>query len=162
MVQFRCLTSENAAFFKTPGGMLAAEIDGERCDSVYLHCSFPHSHPDQFISVRTDDHKELGIIRSLDVFPDSVQELLQQYIQIRYYTPKIRKVVKVEEEFGYSYWETETESGVYRFTVRSGSGNVKMITDQKLLITDVDGNRFMIENIAEVSEKEFRMIEMCM
>lgn len=156
------LTKDHVEFWKTTGGMLAARIGEETYDSLFLHCSFPHTDKRIYISVRTPDHKEVGLIRSLDDFSEDTAALLETYIQLRYFAPKIKQVLKIKEEFGYSYWETETDAGNYHFTVRSGGANVKLVTDKKLMITDVDGNRFMIEDINEVSEKEFRMIEMCM
>lgn len=140
--------------------MLAARIEGKTHDSLFLHCSFPHTDKRIYISVRTADHKETGIIRSLDDFSEETAALLESFIQLRYFAPKIHKVLKITEEFGYSYWETETDAGHYRFTVRSGGGNVKLVTENKVMITDVDGNRFMIEDIEQLSEKEYRMIEM--
>ena len=102
------------------------------------------------------------MIRSLDDFPEETSELLEEQVQIRYFAPEITKVVNVKEEFGYAYWEAETTSGVCRFTVRGGGNNTKLISASRLLITDVDGNRFVIADINSISEKEYRMVEMCM
>lgn len=155
------LTSDNTVFTKTEGHMLMVQVNDDTYEAVYLHCSFPHNNRRVYISVRTSENKEIGIIRSLDEdFPKDIVCLLEEQIKMRYFAPEITKLVGIKEEFGYSYWDTETVSGSCRFTVRSGGGNVKLVTDRKLLIIDVYGNRFVIEDIKRLSEKEYRLVEM--
>lgn len=158
--KIRYLTDDNAVFVKTSGAMLSVTVEGQEHPVVYLHCSFPHTSREQFISVRTIDNEEIGIIRSLDDFPQATQKLLREQIQIRYFAPKITKLIKVKDEFGYSFFDTETTAGSCRFTVRRGGRNMKMVTEKTLLITDVDGNRFIIEDLYQMSDKEYRMIEL--
>ena len=160
--QIKYLTEENATFVETEGKMLSVHVDGEVYPSVYLHCSFPHTNKRIFISVRTDENKEVGIIKSIDHFPSNIISLLEEHINLRYFAPEIIKVNKINEEFGYSYWDTETSAGSCYFTVRMGRGNVVAVTENKVLITDVDGNRFIINDLNALSEKEYRMVEMCM
>ncbi|TNJ65326.1 DUF1854 domain-containing protein [Paenibacillus hemerocallicola] len=160
--KIRYVTERNATFRKTEGQMLAMTVDGTEHPAVYVHCSFPHTNKRIYLSIRTHDNKELGMIRSLDDFPKATADLIEEQVTIRYFAPEITKVVKIKEEFGYSYWETETTAGICRFTVRSGGGHVKLVTDSRLLISDVDGNRFVIPDLERLSEKEYRMVEMCM
>ncbi|CAM3205377.1 DUF1854 domain-containing protein [Paenibacillus taichungensis] len=156
------LTEDNVVFHKTEGQMLAVTVGDETHSAVYVHCSFPHTNKHMFLSVRTLENREIGMIRRLSDFSDNTQQLLEEQLQIRYFTPEIRKVITVNEEFGYSYWETETSAGLCRFTVRGGGGNVKLVSPDRLLVTDVDGNRFVIPNISKLQDKEFRMVELCM
>lgn len=156
------VTPDNATFEVTPGRMMNVTVNGEEHQNVFLHCSFPHTDRSIYISIRTGENKEIGMIKSLDQFPDDVVRLLEEQINIRYFAPEILEVVKITEEFGYSYWETETTSGYCRFTVRSGGGNLKFVTETRLLILDVDGNRFIIPDIDQLSSKEYRMVEMCL
>ena len=44
------LTSENAVFYRTPGGMLALTAGGVSHQPVYLHLSFPHTDARRWIS----------------------------------------------------------------------------------------------------------------
>ncbi|MCR2823647.1 DUF1854 domain-containing protein [Lederbergia panacisoli] len=156
------LTTENAVFLETEGHMLTVHVDGEVHPAVYLHCSFPHMNNRIFISVRTGENEEIGIIKSLDDFPSDIVSLLEEHINLRYFAPEITKINKINEEFGYSYWETETSSGTCYFTVRSGRGNVTVVTANRVLITDVDGNRFIIKDVTALTDKEYRMVEMLM
>ncbi|GIN72289.1 hypothetical protein J14TS2_27640 [Bacillus sp. J14TS2] len=156
------LTKDNALFVENDGHMLTVHIDEKVYPAAYLYCSFPHRNNRIFISVRTDENEEIGIIRSLDEFPSETVSLLEDHINLRYFAPEITKVDKITEEFGYSYWETQTTSGNCYFTVRMGKGNVIAVTTTKVLVTDVDGNRFIIKDITTLTDKEYRMVEMCM
>ncbi|WP_195573014.1 DUF1854 domain-containing protein [Paenibacillus sp. 1001270B_150601_E10] len=160
--KIKYLTPHNAQFVLTKGRMLSVTVEEKHYPSVYLHCSFPHSNRLLYISVRTLENEEVGMIESLDDFPEELAQLLKEQIAIRYFAPIITKVIAIKEEFGYAYWEAETQAGRCRFTVRNGGGNAKLVSEQKLLIQDVDGNRFLIERLDQLSEKEYRMVEMCL
>jgi len=152
------LTPDMADFEETEGHLLSVRVRGERHPVVYLHCSFPHTSKEEYISVRTIENQEVGIIRTLTDYPEPVQELLRKHIRIRYFTPAITRIIDVKDEFGYSYWNVETTSGNCQFTVGRGN-NIRFVAGQKLLISDVDGNRFVIEDVSALSDKEYRMIE---
>jgi len=159
--QLRYLEASQTTFTETEGKLLSMQVNDEVYPIVYLHCSFPHTDRRSYISVRTIENKELGMIRTLHNYSEETVALLEKHIQLRYFAPAITKVIQIKEEFGYSYWEAETTAGRCRFTVRRGGGNVQQVTSRKLLVTDVDGNRFIIEDTDQLSEKEYRMVEMC-
>lgn len=154
------LTSSNAQFHVTEGGLLALQTNGSYYPCVYVHCSFPHTNRTSFLSIRDGDQLEIGMIRNLEDMDADTAKLLERQLQIRYYAPVITRLLHVKEEFGYSYWEAETDSGICRFTVHGAGGQVKTVTPVRLLITDVDGNRFIIPDYTALTDKEFRMIEM--
>jgi Domain of unknown function (DUF1854). len=156
------LTGSNAKFRKTEGNMLSVTADGETHPAVYVHCSFPHTNRTSYLSIRNIDNKEIGMIRSLGDFDEATAKLLEEQMQIRYFCPEITKVLSMKEEFGYSYWEAETTAGVCRFTVRNGGANAKLVTAVRLVISDVNGNRFVIPDIGKLGDKEYRMVETIM
>lgn len=156
----RYLTEDNAQFLETSGRMLSVRIDGAEHAPVYVHSSFPHTNREMFLSIRTADNKELGMVRALDDFGAETARLLARQLMIRYFAPEITRVIRVKEEFGYAYWEAETTAGRCRFTVRAGGDSVKFAAANRLLITDVDGNRFIIPQVDRLSDKEYRLVEM--
>lgn len=153
------LNHENSRFTETPGRLLSLQTGGQSYAPVFVHCSFPHTNRRAYLSIRNEEHQEIGMIRHMDDFSPATAELLEKHYKIRYFTPEITKIFSVSEEFGYSYWEAETTAGRCRFTVRNG-GNVKFVTENRLLIIDVDGNRFAIPHVDRLSDKEYRMVEM--
>jgi len=156
------LTKDNAKFHKTEGQMLSLTVGEVTHPVVYVHCSFPHTNKRMYLSVRTIENKEVGMIHRIEDFTEETARLLEEQLHIRYFTPEISKLINVKEEFGYFYWEAETSAGLCRFTVRNGGGSTKLVTPVRLLVTDVDGNRFVIPDMSKLTDKEYRMVELCM
>lgn len=152
------LTPDNAHFEETDGRLLSVRVRDQVYPAVYLHCSFPHTNKEEYISIRTIDNREAGLIRSLADFPGPTAELLRKHIRFRYFAPLITRIIEIKEEFGYAFWSAETSAGLCRFTVGRGN-NVRIVAGQKVLITDVDGNRFLIEDLRKLSDKQYRLVE---
>lgn len=153
------LTPDNAVFEETKGHMLNVKVEDKLFERVLIHSSFPHTAPTKYVSVRTDENKEVGLIEDIDLFPNEQKELILKQIKLRYFAPDITKIISVKDEFGYTYWAVDTTSGECRFTVRNGGGSIIHPTGNKYLITDVDGNRFVIPDITRLTAKEYKMID---
>ncbi|MGI6081625.1 MAG: DUF1854 domain-containing protein [Limnochordia bacterium] len=156
------LKPEECLFSVTDGGFLSLKLDTETYAVVFAYRSFPLSFGDMYISIRDDKDKEIGIIRDLAEFPREQQELIRLELERRYFTPLITSVVKMKEEFGYIYWEVNTDRGMRRFTTRGSYDSILPISDHRLLITDVDGNRFEIDDFRNLSPKIAKQIEALM
>lgn len=153
------ITADEAVFRRTDGGILSLSFKEKEFERVSVNRAFPFSLGDQFLSVRDSEGKEIGIIRSLTCFPDDTKEIIKEELEWVYYSPKIEKILSVREEFGYSYWDVETDRGAKRFTVRGTSECVIPVTETRLLIIDMDGNRFEIPDIRDLDPKSFKMID---
>jgi hypothetical protein len=68
----------------------------------------------------------------------------------------------MKEEFGYIYWEVETDRGSRRFTTKGHHDSVMPITDTRVLVLDVDGNRFEIPDFNALDVKSAKQIEALM
>lgn len=153
------ITADETVFHRTEGGILALSFRGKEYDRVNVNRAFPFSLGDEFLSVRDSEGKEIGIIRSLVEFSDDTKKIIKEELEWVYYSPKIEKILSVKEEFGYSYWNVETDRGVKRFTVRGTNECVIPVTETRLLIVDMDGNRFEISDIRDLDPKSFKMID---
>ncbi len=154
------LDPEKSKFSRTPGGFLSLVTeDGREYPRVNLHRAFPFTQTNEFISVRDPEGNEIGIIRSLYDFPREVIKLLEEEMNRRYFAPVITKIYSLKEEFGYTYWDVQTDAGHCRFTARSGSSSFIFITDVRILVVDVDGNRFEIPDFRELDEKSRKKLE---
>ena len=127
---------------------------------VYL--TFPLTNPEEFLSIREADEKakEIGVVEALsDLAPDQ-QEMLREQIRLRYFMPVIRKVMEIKEEYGYAYWYVETDFGVCRFTTHMGSDAVLSLSDSRLLVNDIDGNRYEIPDFYRLSIQERKRLDL--
>lgn len=70
------------------------------------------------------------------------------------------KINSVKEEYGYTYWDVETDRGPVRFVVRMGSGTVNRIGGNRYMVNDIDGNRFEIRDLNAFSAAEQKKLDM--
>lgn len=160
MKEINYLTRENATFYASEGGFIGLKRNEEDYKRVSLIKAFPFSFPTQFISVRDQEQKEIGIIEDLKQFPEEIQILFQEELERRYYLPVIQKIQSIKEEFGYSYWEAVTDHGFKKFTMRRDSNSFINIKGNMILIIDVDGNRYEIEDYTKLDDKSYKRIEL--
>lgn len=158
-VEIRYLSPETAVFERTAGGFLSLTLGDERYSRVFLYRSFPFTLSDEYISVRDKEGKEIGLIRRIGDFPAEAQALITEELERRYFTPVITKIRNVKEEFGYTYWDVETDSGPRRFTVKESHHNIVLLGPEHLLIVDVDGNRFEIPDCTALDSQSRRFID---
>ena len=68
--------------------------------------------------------------------------------------------MSIKEEFGYRYWTVDTDKGPCKFTTTlARSAIVNISTSDRVMIYDVDGNRFQILNFSKFEPKSRKMIE---
>lgn len=154
------IDARDAKFERTEGGFLSLRIGRKRpYHRVHLYRLFPLSKPSRLISVRDEKDDEIGIIESLEEFSEEAIKLISEELDRRYFSPTITKLVSLKEEFGYTYWDAETDAGFCRFTVKGGGNEVIQIAKNKLLVIDVDGNRFTFPDFERTEPKFLKIID---
>ncbi|MBI2914665.1 MAG: DUF1854 domain-containing protein [Firmicutes bacterium] len=156
--QIRFIGPDEAVFTRTGGGVLSMRLSGKEYPRVNLCRLFPFSLGDRYVAVLDGEGKEIGIIKDLGVFSPAEGELFSEELNWRYFTPKILEIRSLKEEFGYTHWEVETDRGPRRFTVQGTSDNVIPVTETRILIVDMDGNRFEIADMRELDPRSLRLI----
>ena len=162
MTALRYLTKENAVFARTGGGFISLEFDGKKWERVQVIRLFPFTEPDQFISIRTVEErsKEIGVIEDMKKVSKETRKMLEEQLKLRFFTPLIQKVLDIKDEYGYAYFHVMTDRGECRFTINMGGNAVVRLTDTRLLITDLDENRFEIPDVLQLSQKEQRKLDL--
>ncbi|MBQ9941020.1 MAG: DUF1854 domain-containing protein [Clostridia bacterium] len=138
------------------GNKIVSAVIGKR--AVHLRRAFPFDYPYKYISV-SDDYGEIGIILDVDLFGESA-EYIKNELDTKYFAPKIIQIVSLKERFGYSYWKVKCNKGDYSFTVKDTFRNIIHVNDKRIFITDVDSNRYEIEDIYSLDRNSFRKIEL--
>lgn len=134
-----------------------------KSDRVFLARAFPFDMPEQYISVLDSDRNEIGLILSLEDFGEETKEMLRRELNMRYYTPKIKKILSLKERFGFSYWKTECEFGEKDFTLQDTYKSIVKAPSEdgkiRLFILDVDGNRYEIPDVEGLDRQSYRKLE---
>lgn len=162
LLELRFLTKENAQFKRTKGGFVSLTYADKTYDRVNVYRTFPVSEPDAYISIREADEKarEIGVVEHLSKLPADQAEMLREQLKLRYFTPEITKVIDIKTEYGYGYFNVVTNFGACRFTIHNGGGAVVSLTDIRIMITDLDGNRFEIPDITKLSAGERKKLDL--
>lgn len=153
------LDPKEAIFSTTEGGILTLQLGDDFYPKVDLYQAFPFSLEYKYISVRNQKDQEIGVIKDVADFSSQVQEAIKNELQWRYYAPEIKQILNIKEEFGHMYWDVETNRGLRKFVTRGRDDGVYPITDQRLLIIDMTGNRFEILNYHQLDDKSLRLLE---
>lgn len=162
MLRMNFINEAEAEFAATPGGFVSLKLNGEEYPRVQVARMFPFTDPEEYISIRTvgERSKEIGIIKSMKELKKETAELLRGQLELRYFTPVITKVINVKEEYGHAYFDVVTDRGECRFTIRSGGGSVVHLSETRIIINDVDENRFEIPDVNKLTAKERKKLDL--
>ena len=89
MSVFTYLAPEALAFSLSENGVLSLEQDGKDMGRVQVTRLFPFQSPDEMLSVSVEEDdgvKELGIIKSLGLLPEKQRQIVQDYLNYKYFT----------------------------------------------------------------------------
>lgn len=156
--RLKYIDPNKAVFSKSPGGFLTLKYEDKEYKRINIHRAFPFTRPNQYISVSDSKMNEIGFILDLNEFPEEQRNLVEEELSVRYFTPEIIKINSIKEEFGYYYWDVVTTAGPRKFTVQGGHSNMKTIEEIRLLIIDVDGNRYKINDVTKLNSKHLKTI----
>ncbi len=162
MLRIRYLNRSNAKFEATNTGFLSLRVGEEYYPRVAVVRMFPFLHKDELISIRTTDErsKEIGIIEKFSDVDEETVKLLQDQLTLRYFTPIITRIHQIKDEYGYAYWTVDTDHGPCRFTIQMGGNGIVHLSDTRILIIDIDENRFEIPDIDRLTMKERKKLDL--
>lgn len=154
------LTPQQIRFERTDGSLVRAILaTGTRIEPVDFYRAFPFSAPDLLVSVRDSEGHEIGMLAPLATFPAADTEIIHTELRRRYFAPRITAIRQLDERFGQSHWQVDTEAGPAAFTVRNEHANLRDLPDGTLLLVDIHGNRYLLAPRAELAPRIRRRLE---
>lgn len=152
-------------FYLSEGGLLCLKYKGEDIGRVAVLRMFPFQYEEEFIAIRLENYSrhdietEIGILRDLKELTEEQTKLIRQELKKRYFMPDILEVYSVKEEFGNTSWSVNTNAGKREFTVTDMSSNIRNLGNNKIMLTDVYGNRYYIQNVYKLDDKALKVLE---
>ena len=152
-----------AEFYKTGGGFTGLRYGGKDYKRIALRRTLPIGQPDKYLSVADEADKEIGIIRSLDELEGEQLSIVEGEIATRYFCPTVKEIKSVKDKLGYLYMELSVELGKSTYprncAVKDVDKNIRMLGDDRVIIFDVDGNRYLIDSLSAMDKKSSKRIE---
>ena len=140
--------------FSRKGVSLSLMIkDGKTYPRVSLLRAFPLSHPQQLLSVRDEENNEIGLIANPGLLDAEAQRLIEAELERRYLIPVISGIKSAKERFGSVDWVMESDRGKCRFTTKNLRENVQRPAPNRIILNDVDENRYDIRDIDALSRE---------
>ena len=118
----------------------------------------PVSYPDKYIALLDIKNEEVAFIENLHDLDETSQQVVREELLRRYLKAMIQQVFSIQMEYGVAYWNVMTDRGRREFVIR-GHENAYWVTDTRLLLTDVDGNRFEILDYKQLDPASIKLIE---
>lgn len=140
------LDPQKLRFYRNERGGLVVRIDGEEYSNANLRLAFPLEAEEEFIGLFTPDGTELGMLEKLSALDPESQQVLRDELKKIYFRPKVVSVGKIVEEHGVLRGEIQTTSGSRPLEIRGWRENVRLLSNNRAIIEDVDGNRYLVED----------------
>lgn len=160
MDQILYIKPETYTFYETDGGFLGLKTQEEDHGRVSVLRAFPLSHETLYLSVRDSEQKEIGMISDLAIYEGEQRGFIEAELERRYFLPSIKVIHQVKQDFGYYHWHVETDRGEKSFISRKDSSQVIQLPDGRVIVLDVDGNRYEIKSAKDLDPKSFKQIEL--
>ena len=92
-------------FYATEGEFTSLRCHGVDYPNIELRRIMPTQYPMNYISVADAEKKEIGILQAVSDLSPYQQEIVENELDSRYYSPTIVDVVSVIDKMGYVYIE---------------------------------------------------------
>jgi hypothetical protein len=146
--------------FREPPWILRITIENDRSYTrVKVVRAAPLTYPTRFVCLLDAKDEEICMIDDLAQLGEEQRTLLLEELDRRYLTSTIQQVISVRNEFGTSYWEVKTNRGPREFVIQNAAENAQWLGEHRLLLNDVDGNRFEVPRIDHLDRRSVSLIE---
>jgi hypothetical protein len=132
--------------WRSPRGGLLLRVEDQEYREFTVRRAFPLEDEDRFIGFFLPDGGEIGLLENPgELDPDS-RAALQEELDKVYYRPRITRFRHITEEHGVLRGEIETASGTRPLEIRGWRENVRMLSGNRAIVEDVDGNRYFLDD----------------
>jgi hypothetical protein len=145
------------AHFSRQGDTISLRLaDGRTFPRVVLRNCFPMDRDSRYLSVRdatTEDHDEIGIIEDYAALAEEDRRAVETEVALFYFVPKIVRIRSLKNEFGFIYWEVDSDKGPLEFVMRDNVIHyVRPVGPNHYIIIDVNMARYEITDLTALDK----------
>lgn len=131
--------------FRNPQGSLCLLVEDYCCYlRVKVSLAFPQSYPKGYIGIADYKGRQIALIPHLEDLDPKSQQLVLEELKRRYFVPLVQKILSIREAHGIQEWQVITDRGPRTFYVRNLLDNLFEASDNRYLVIDVQGNRYLL------------------
>jgi hypothetical protein len=146
---------------REPPWMLRLTILGDRSYmAVQAVRAAPLSDPDRFISLLDGSGEEICLVRDPAELDEVSRQILREELNRRYLTAIVERIHSLQNELGVSYFDVQTNRGRREFVVRNVQEASRQLGERRILLLDVDGNRFEIPDLDALDRRSVKLLKL--
>jgi len=157
------LEPEQIRFHRDGDTLRMQVVGGPSYARVVLRSCFPVNDSNVLLSVRdatTEDQEEIGIIRDWRELSAEDREAVAAELGLHYFVPSIIQVRDIRSEFGFLYWDVETDKGPLEFTMRDSVVHyAREVSPTRWILIDINQARYEIRDLDAMDERSRRLVE---
>lgn len=86
--------------------------------------------------------------------------ILREELRRKYYIRRIVTIDRLKDRYGFTYWDVTTPEGKMSFTLQDTQRSILQTDEDRLMIVDIDGNRYEIPSISKLDRPSYKKIEL--
>lgn len=146
--------------FREPAWVLRLSIEEDRSYlKVKVVRAAPLSHADRYLSFLDGKDEEICMVDDPKDLDPQTRQVVAEELNRRYLTAAVESIHSVRNEFGTSYWDVATSRGRREFVVQNVAENAQWLGERRLLLVDVDGNRFEFPDLDLLDKRSRGFVE---
>lgn len=126
--------------------------NGQAYEKLEPRRLFPVSRIDSYITLLSEEGKEIAIIRSFDDLNKESAQVIRESISDYYLVPYITEIVAITVKNGTLVWKVKTNRGPKQFEVRDRNHDIRVYKDGSIRVRDSDDNRYVIEDYRKLDK----------
>ncbi len=150
------------AHFHRKGDTLSMTLGDEYYPRVELRRCFPLARDRRYLSIRdatTEEHEEIGILYDWTELDQEDRQAVDIEMELFYFVPHIEGVVNIKKEFGFLYWEVETDKGELDFVMRDRVTHyARQVGKNHWMLIDVNKARYEIPDLTALEKRSQRLV----
>ena len=156
--ELRIIDPAQARISRAGGALQLTIADQETYDGISIMRAFPLSDPERHWGFLDHEGKEIGVIADTDGLDAGSRSVAVEELERRYFIPVVQRVKRTKEDYGSIVWTVETDRGPRTFTVRNMKDSIVELGGSRILLVDVDGNRFEFPDVRRLDPKSYDLI----
>lgn len=151
---------DDLALFYQPDARLRLTIkDDKSYLTVKPAWAAPLSRPTTYLALLDSKGEEIVMLTDPEALSPESLRAVREELRQRYLTATVTTITSAKQEYGATYWEVETDRGTREFITQNLQENALWLSDDHLLLLDVDANRFEIQSISQLDPRSRYIIE---
>jgi hypothetical protein len=140
------------------GKNVVLEVNGTRHEIGRIASAFPISSALEAVAFFDTNGEEIGIMKHAYALDEESRNILREELEKAYFMPRIQRIISTRESLGVEEWVVVTDKGERSFEVRDARRNVRKISETRVIIKDVDGNRYEIPHWQELDRNSLAQL----